>query len=444
MTQRRFRNFIERDRLFSPNDKILLAVSGGLDSVVMARMFADAEFSFGIAHCNFRLRGEASDADETFVRKMAKDLGVPFHGISFDTEDVAKRENISIEMAARKLRYAWFETLKKEYGYASVATAHHLNDTVETVIFNLAKGTGIAGLRGIKAKSPGLIRPLSIFTRKELLDYATERGLAWREDESNQDTKYLRNLIRHEVVPLLRRINPELEKTMAKTTRRLSATERIFENHIKTLKEKACENIGHDFIIDIPILAKEQDPDVMLSELLKPFGFTFAQSLDILKEKRQAGKRFESKSHRLLIDRKKLIVSKHAQSQKEEVEILENQDETRMGSHQLSFSVHGATGYKLPRNPAIASLDADKISFPILWRTWRPGDKFSPLGMRGMKKLSDFMIDNKIPLNFKEQVSVLESDGDIIWVVGMRPDNRYKVTSSTLRILEIKITEPDD
>ncbi len=439
-----FTQFVKDNQLFDENNKVLLAISGGIDSVAMLRCFKDAEIcAFGVAHCNFALRGEDSDADEEFVKKMAKRVKAPFHSHVFDTQAFAEKEKISIQMAARQLRYAWFAQLMDDYGYDYVATAHHKNDALETVLFNLTKGTGIAGLHGIKHKFGKLVRPILFADKEMIMDFVAQKQLAWREDSSNESVKYARNLIRHEVVPVLKQVNPDLENTFQNTIERIAQVEEVYLAHVAKIEQKAVKKVNSNIFIDMEMLMLEKVNAVVLHDLIKRYGFNFIQAKDIqTKLLEGAGKIFESPTHQLNIDREALVISPKDLSSFLPVAIFRDQQEFKDGRLWLKFSDEAADGFKISANKRIAALDLDKLTFPLEIRKWQHGDFFFPLGMKKKKKLSDFMIDEKIPLNLKREVLLLTSGNAIAWVIGHRIDDRFKITNETKNVLKVQYNVP--
>lgn len=433
-----FLTYIHEKNLFAPDDSILLAVSGGMDSVVMSHLFDHARFNFAITHCNFNLRGDESDEDELFVRKLAKKYKVPFYAESFDTAAFADTEKISIQMAARALRYRWFGQLLQSGKFAYVATAHHVNDVVETVLLNLTRGTGMAGLHGIAPKNGRIVRPL-LFTRKEdFYAYVTEHQLVWREDSSNVSTKYQRNLIRHEVIPHLKTINPALETTMQQTIARVSAVERIFEVEIERLRQATIRETEQAVYIDTVLLQGEAEPVIKLCELLKPYFFSYGQTQEIWQSiDGEPGKQFHSPTHTLVKDRTELVITARRLDDFMSLPIEAGQETVQTDDFQLQLQTFPATNYRIPGSPDVAALDAQLLQFPLKLRKWKPGDWFCPLGMDNKKKISDFLIDEKVPLNLKDQVRVVISGQSLVWIIGYRIDNRFKITPKTEHILQI-------
>lgn len=437
----RFLAYIEERSLFTANDKILLAVSGGMDSVVMSHLFYKSKFQFALAHCNFGLRGAESDEDELFVKKLAKKYKVPFYSDTFDTSAFAEKERISIQMAARLLRYQWFEKIVAEEKFTYVATAHHLNDTLETLLLNLVRGTGIAGLHGIPPKNNKTVRPLLFANKDDIYEYVVENQLSWREDSSNQSTKYQRNLIRHEVIPVLKNINPTIEGSIKQTVEKVEAVERIFVSEIERVKKTLCTKSGDIIYISIVGLQQETEPLIKLAELIKEYNFSYVHSQDIFQAlEGEPGKQFESPTHTLVKDRKNLVITPKLLSKFISANLDAEQSEFDNELFELKIKSLPAQGYKISSSPTFAALDKKNLTFPIKLRKWKEGDWFCPLGMKSnKKKISDFMVDEKIPLNLKDRVWVITSNGSVIWVVGHRIDDRFKITDKTEEVLEIKV-----
>lgn len=434
-----FKNFITDQSLIKTNDRVLVAVSGGVDSVVLCHLMNDLKIPFEIAHCNFMLRGEESDEDENFVRGLANELGVKLHFKSFDTQDHVDKTGISIQMAARELRYEWFQELLLKTDCEKLATAHHANDQVETVLFNLTKGTGISGMRGIEAASAKIIRPLLFVTKEEILYYANEHHLKWREDASNASDKYSRNLIRHQVIPHLKSINPSLEKTFFKNALRFSSLEGLLKVKTKEILNKFLTKKTDQFVLDMSWSQSEPGALAILEDLLKPFGFNLDQCLNILTVLgSESGRVFSSEKHELTVDRTMLFIESRKQIAFEEYQIHGPDDSIQLNNQSISVELI-SKNIPYEKDNSMAFLDGDKVSFPITVRSWVEGDRFQPLGMKNQKKVSDYMIDAKIPLNLKKKVLIFESNKEIIWVGGHRISERHKITPETTSSLVIKL-----
>jgi len=434
-----FIDHIDRNKLFNKDDRILLAISGGLDSMVMLHLFSEARLSFGVAHCNFQLRGQEADDDEALVRDACTKGNIPFYVTHFDTQGYAQAHGISIQMAARSLRYDFFEALRKEHRYNYIATAHHINDHIETVFLNLIRGTGIDDLTGIAVKHNHMVRPLRFAARTEIEAYASTVHVAWREDSSNASNKYYRNLLRNEVIPILRKMNPALEETFKETSDRLLGTASLQHVALENFRQLHCRETADELLIDQHQLTSMEYPQVVLWELIKDRGFNFIQCKEIASGIHQSGKVFYSNSHKLIIDRKSLIVTLKADVTNEEVLLDDNNDLYSLGSDVMQGKKISIDAFVLTRIVSTAQLDTALLTFPLRWRRWKPGDQFIPLGMKQHKKLSDFLIDAKVSLSDKEKITVLESGSEIVWVVGHRIDDRFKITTSSKEVLMLTV-----
>ena len=457
-----FLTYINEQKLFKPSEKVLLTVSGGKDSVAMLDLFCWANlhrashfganpsnslFQFAVAHCNFQLREKESDDDQIFVENLCKANKVVFHTKTFETKTYAKKNKVSIEMAARTLRYEWFEIMRQELNFDYIATAHHLNDSIETVLLNLTKGTGISGLKGISAKKGHIIRPMLFASRKEIDDYVTKKGLSWKEDSSNASNDYQRNLIRNEVVPLLKIINPNLDETFARNLERFHSLEADFRKNISHFKTTVMREENGIFFLNIANIKQWQSANYYLEELLKEFGFNYFQSKEIFNSlDGLSGKMFFSENFILLKDREELLISPPSSSEKKisfsiTLEELCKEPAFDYLDKKIKFTVLNIeeieTNFK--RDNAILFADFDTITFPITLRQWQEGDWFIPLGMNGKKKISDFLIDKKISLNRKKSIFLLTSQDATIWIINHRVDNRFKLTPTTKKVLKVEI-----
>ncbi len=440
-----FLTYINEQKLFSDKDKILLAVSGGLDSMVLLNLFSTANYCFSVAHCNFQLREKESDGDEMFVKNWCENRGIEYFIERFDTIQMAKNKHISIEMAARELRYEWFEKLRLQHQFDYIATAHHLNDSIETILLNLTKGTGISGLRGILPQNNLIIRPLLFASKGNILEYALVNQLEWREDASNYSDDYQRNLIRNKVIPLLKNINPSLEKTFERTIERMSALERDFFRHVEDFKSEALIEKNDKVYVNIAKL--KSTSEYFLEEILKDFGFNFQQSKAIFKSLTSiSGKVFYSEKYQLIKDRAYLIISSKMDdkvSLSQNIVLYELPDSMKLTIGELFFEVYKKSErpFALANDSSIAWFDLDKIKFPISVRQWQKGDFFVPLGMKGTKKVSDYLVDKKISRDEKERVFVFCSDNTIAWLMNHRLDDRFKIRENTENILEIRFVQ---
>ena len=438
-----FLGFINDQNLFGPTDRILLAVSGGLDSVVMADLFQRIGQPFGIAHVNFGLRGAESDDDAAFVQNVAERCGVPFHLTQFDTRAIAAGRGISVQMAARELRYDWFDQLIQQHAYVAVATAHHQNDVLETMLLNLTRGTGLAGLHGIAPRRGHLVRPLLFATRDDLAKYAEERGLTYREDRSNADDKYARNRIRHHVVPVLTALNPGLWQTLPRTVERLRAAETLLRVELARSWRELAEPLGEQTFLPTDKLLRLAEPAYRLNEWLKPFGFTEAQAgLMIASLRQPTGQVFYSATHRVTHDRSGLLLEPWSARADYELMLTQWPDAPVIvpGGEMLHFAQFDKPAdFRFPADPAFACFDADRLALPLTLRPWRPGDRFRPLGLDGSKLVGNLLTDLKMSRSEREQTVVLLSGRQIAWVVGRRIDHRFRVLAQTQRIAVINL-----
>jgi len=437
-----FNQFIEKHQLFTKNDRILLAVSGGIDSVVMAKLFSLSNYEFGIAHVNFGLRGEESQADELFVKKFAKGLKVPFYAIQFETKAFAEAEKISIQQAARMLRYQWFEEIAAKENYQKIATAHHRSDQAETVLFNLTRGTGIAGYHGIPVENGKIVRPMAFASQEQIFDTVVSYKLAWREDSSNQSSKYSRNFIRQEVMPKLMELNPSLDQTIAENAQKVIDIEQWIEDEYVNWQKNHLFADAEDLILVKEINTEQSKERVLLGKFLQSKNFNFSQTTLIFKAaKEQAiGKVFESPTHILNIDRDQWLVKIKDQQSFRPILIQEDEEEITLNNHLLKLYFEEKTeDFEIPSSPQIACLDAEKLEFPLEIRKYQEGDWFCPLGMNQKKLISDFLTDKKVPLLKKQNTYLLLSQGSVVWVIGHRIDNRFKVTEKTEEVYVLEV-----
>jgi len=438
--QQSFNAFIKKRNLIGESDHIILAVSGGVDSAVMVSLFHQAGFSFSVAHCNFGLRGKESMADEAFVKQLAEKYNANCYIKRFKTSAYAKRNKVSIQMAARELRYTWFRDLVKQKKGTRVALAHQKDDVAETFLINLIRGTGIAGLHGIRDINEVFIRPLLFAAREDIETYATKKRIAFREDASNNDDKYTRNKIRHHILPALKEINPAILDALSDTINHLAETEILYNRYIEKLKSELLIKNGKSLYISTLKLREAEGPLTILFELIKPFGFNSSQTLDIYSTiGAPSGQIFLSPTHKLLSDRHRLIISP-VTKKCEEIYTIEKQNCTLENEFfKIQFSL--LSGKDI--NPKTSNkngiyLNAQSLKFPLTLRKWQQGDAFMPLGMKKMKKISDFLIDNKVNIFEKENILVLVSSGKIAAVIGHRPDERFKVNKDSSDVIKIE------
>ncbi len=431
----RFLEYARQHRLFNGNSRILLAVSGGIDSMVMAWLFREAKIDHAVAHCNFMLRKEESDRDEQFVASRAASDNKEFHVARFDTLSYAAGRKISVQMAARELRYNWFASLLQKEGYDSVAVAHNMNDNAETFLINLTRGTGLAGLTGMKQHAGGVIRPLLFASRNEIAALAAEKNISYREDSSNSQLKYTRNRIRHRVLPELEKVNPGILSAITDTIDHLSSSREIVDSSVTLLFNEIFRMQGESAVADISRLESLTPAAPYLFEIFRRFGLSPKQVPEVTALLgSETGRYIYTNTHRLLNDRGKIIITPRNEEPMEE-QIFNSVDEIRISGLFSELRISEPSDEALPSSQLTASLDLDLLRFPVTVRPWQPGDRFMPLGMKNMKKISDFLIDLKVPVSGKEKVLLLLSAGDVMWVMGYRIDDRFRITDQTSRIL---------
>jgi len=435
-----FLSYIRDNNLFGNDDRVLLAVSGGIDSMVMSHLFLKLGTNIGIAHCNFSLRDRESDIDEELVKDFSDNKGIPFYTIRFSTKEYSASKGISVQMAARELRYSWFEKIMAENNYDFIAVAHNRNDNVETLLINLIRGTGITGLSGMKPASNRIIRPILFASRNKIEDYCSENRILFREDKSNAETRYTRNKIRHLVLPLLKEINPSVEETLNETAVKLAGIDEIVMDYINGLRLQLSVKRDDTTIFDIEKLSELKAGKALIFELFGPYGITGATSGDLLNILAgSTGKQVFTKTHRLVINRNELVVSPLEIQKKECYKINTHEDLLMVPGIVAERIIANNYGFKIPDSKNIASFDFDKIRFPLLIRPWESGDVFFPFGMKKKKKLSNYFIDRKYSLVDKEKALILESEGNIVWIIGERIDDRFRVSELTSRILQIEV-----
>ena len=419
--------YIIENKLPKNDSKILLAISGGIDSVCLAHLLIELEYQVEFAHCNFKLRGKESDDDVKFVKNLALSYNVAFHHFAFDTKEYSNQNKISIQMAARELRYKWFENLRKEISADYIAVAHNLDDRTETFLINIIKGTGIRGAISMRCKSNFIIRPIMFASRDEIISYVKKNKLKYREDSSNTSEKYLRNKIRHQLTPLLREMNPSINKTINNEINILEDTFSIYNNSLESVFKKIVIETKNGYKISQAELLKLNPLKAYVYEFFQRFGFTDFEAItnSIGKE---SGTKFFSKSHKLLIDRECVIVEKIDKENFSEAII-------KKGSNVISYPINLSLQILEDRvsdfSNYSACFDYDKLKFPLKIRTWKNGDRFIPLGMKKYKKISDYFIDIKLDVFAKEKTFLLCSDEKIIWIVGHRIDDRFRITTKT-------------
>jgi tRNA(Ile)-lysidine synthase len=436
-----FTRYIQKEGLFSPKDRLVLAVSGGVDSVVLCHLCKAAGYHFSMAHCNFQLRDAESDGDELFVTMLAQQLEAPLFIKRFDTQPYADAHKASIQVAARQLRYEWFQQLTGESAVqpAWLVTAHHADDNIETVLMNFFKGSGINGLKGILPKQQHIIRPLLFASKTELLQYAAEHRLAYREDSSNSSDKYTRNYFRNQLIPGLQKVFPQVKENLAGNIERFRDIYTIYNTSIDRIKAGLITKKGNELHLPVLKLLKTPALTTVLHELIKGFGFSPAQIPDITRLlSSETGKYVQSATHRILRNRNWLIISSLRDTAASQYLVEEGTTELRFPGGKITIEKEEAVPPLSP-DAAIALLDAAHIQYPLILRRWKPGDYFYPLGMQKKKKLGRFFSDSKLSMNEKEDSWVVTSGERIAWVVGKRIDDRFKLAAHTKQVLKITL-----
>ena len=421
-------HYIKEKKMFTHKDRLLLAISGGADSTCLFYILKKLDYSMELAHCNFQLRGKESLRDEEFVKSIAKKYNIKLHLKRFNTHEYIKKHAVSMQMAARNLRYNYFNKLLKEFSFNKIVIAHHEDDRIETFFINLLRGTGIKGLTSMKPKTGNIVRPLLNFSRQNIESYLKEINAVYCKDISNQDVKYLRNKVRHNLIPILKDINPEFNRIMIKNISNLEANNVIISENILHLKQKLIFKDQDLYKVDIRKLLKLKNSKILAYEIFSEFGFSQIDKI-INACKSQSGKIFYSKNYQLIIDRANIIIAKRENLNTERDILITERKIDNPISLSLKFM-------KKPKkfSSNCANLDFDKLSFPLKLRKWKKGDKFKPLGMNNFKKLSDFFIDEKYSVLDKQRQWILCSGKDIVWIVGNRIDERYKVENYTKKV----------
>ena len=436
-----FDKYIAENQLFTHEDKVLLTVSGGVDSMVLMSLTAAAGYRFGVAHCNFQLRGAESDEDELLVEREAKRYGAEFYNIRFDTEAEMERTGESMEMAARRLRYAWFAELCNEHGYSVIAIAHHVNDSIETFFINMLRGTGLRGLTGITTRADRVVRPMMFATRKDIHDYAVAHKIPFREDSSNRSTKYLRNKVRLGVIPMFKDINPQFVTIMRRNISRLSQAQGFINAAMDLIKRSVLHHEGDIDRLNTSAIDRLLPRNFVIYEILNSeYGFKgdVVDQLCRALDSGATGRRFYSPSRVAVIDRGDILIMPITEDDDCEVVVEKGCVRSYIGGNVLYYEyidIDFVDSLDLGEN--VALLDGAKLKFPLRLRRWRDGDWFVPLGMSGRKKISDYLTDKKVPLVEKSRQFVLLSGDDIVWGVGRRIDDRYCVKRSTENVLKV-------
>ena len=436
-----FQRYIEENSLATHDDRILLTVSGGVDSMVMLSLFTRCGYRVGVAHCNFQLRGTESDEDEVLVEEEAKKYGVEFYNKRFETKAEMERTGESMEMAARRLRYAWFDALSREHGYTVVAIAHHADDSIETFFINLLRGTGLRGLTGISTQVGKIIRPLLFASRREILEYAVQNRIPFREDSSNRSTKYLRNKIRLGLIPRIREINPKFTSLMSRNLARLTDAQLFINHGIERIRGEAVTSEAGIDTIRLDRIDPAFPQGFVIYELLSSgYGFKgdVIDSLCHALEQGATGRRFYAREHVACIDRGRIVVAPVAPDDACLTTVPKGALRSYCGNSVLYYEycdIDTIKNFGVPEH--IAQIDADRLQFPLTLRRWQEGDWFVPFGMTGRKKGADFLVDAKVSVAEKQRQFVLVSGGEIAWLVGRRIDDRYRLTPETENVLRI-------
>ena len=433
----KFQNHINENLPFLIGKKLLLAVSGGIDSMVLMRLCIEMKMDISVAHCNFSLRGDESDADEYFVKSQTDKLQIPIFIKKFDTKKIAEKEKSSIQVVARNLRYEWFNTLLINNDYDYILTAHHLDDSLETFLINFTRGSGLNGLTGIPQQNVSIVRPLLPFSRTEIEIFANENKVEWREDSSNASGKYLRNKLRHDVIPMLKELNPSLLHSFENTISNLQQAQSLVDDASRIVYRKVVTDTNFQKRINLTELIQLPNYNAYLYQWLEPLGFSDWESINDLATA-QSGKQIHSQNHTLLKDRNFLIVFPKQESEKTTLFLIEKEQNEIKFPLKITFCNVDDISNQATNTIFV---DEDKLQFPLVIRKWQEGDWFYPHGLNGKKKLSKFFKDEKYSLLDKSEAWLLCSNNQIVWIIGDRQDDRFKVTETTTKILKIKYSE---
>ena len=436
-----FQAYINRYHLIAEGERIVLALSGGIDSMVLADLLLKLKVDFVVAHCNFHLRSEESDGDEQFVREFAKRKGISCYVKHFDTEQYAVEHGVSIEMAARDLRYAWFEELRQQLGYDKIAVAHHADDQAETFFINLLRGAGLRGLKGMQPMNGVIIRPMLWASREQIHQYAVENQIQWREDHTNAESVYLRNKIRNQLLPTFDELQTEARQGLYKSLEHLASENELYRELLQEKLNQIVERNGEIQSIPHSAFFIQHSAFQLLFEWLRQYGFNTDQCHFIYDTMQTGiGNKYYSPTHQLVIGRNELQLSEIKPAEEEVIQIEIGEEEINSPIHLRFTQFEKAADFVINKSPNVAQLDTDKIQFPLTLRHWRHGDRFRPLGMKGSKLLSDFFVDQKFTEAQKENVFLLLSaDNQILWVVGYRIDDRFKIEERTRTVFECKL-----
>lgn len=438
--QQKIQKYIQKHQLLNAHQPIIVGVSGGADSVVLLQVLLSLGYNCVLAHCNFHLRMDESDRDEKFVRELAKEYNIKSYFIDFETTKYASEHRISIEMAARDLRYNWFYQLAESANAQAIAVAHHADDSIETMLMNLVRGTGLKGLTGISARNEKVVRPLLCCTRAEIENYALQHQLAYVTDSSNATLDYQRNKFRNQILPLLEDINPSVRQTLYDSLARFEGTYAIYKQAIDNIEQKIVQHDGTIIKIDIEALKIQADVETVLFELLNKYGFGASTIQQLVQQlDGESGKEFHSETHRLIKDRNYLLITLKETQGYQDYLIDEYTTELFRPIYLNLCKLQKESNFLVSKDKHCIHIDYSKLKFPLTLRRWREGDTFYPFGMTQQKKISDFFIDNKLSILEKEQSWLLVSGNEIVWIVGQRTDNRFRITNQTTDILELRI-----
>lgn len=433
----RIADYIVRKQLLPDGARVMVGLSGGADSVALLSVLVRLGYDCVACHCNFMLRGDESIRDRHHAAMVARKLQVPFVETQFDTVTYARERGVSIEMAARELRYEWFERVRKEHDAHAVAVAHHRDDNVETLLLNLVRGTGIAGVTGMSPRNGYIVRPLLCVSREELLQYLSEEGIEYVTDSTNLEAIYTRNKIRLEVLPLLREINPAVDACMERTIENLRDAEQFYREAIDAWRRRVSVWHDDELYIDMQLLHTSPAPRTLLHEIVSPLGFVAEQVADMVRVGEQSGRQFLSATHRAVTHRKYMIVHPLRDLEADDVLATWSEDDVAEQSG-ITIEWHEREGFEIIRDRRVACMDADKVRFPLMLRRWRKGDSFVPFGMKGRKKVSDYFADCKYSLVDKEKALILCDAEKILWIVDERTDNTARITNATTRVLVVR------
>lgn len=441
-------SYILENNLFTHSDNILVGVSGGRDSIALLFALKSLKYNVAAAHCNFHLRGAESNRDQQFVEDFCSNHSIPLFKTDFQTEEYSKSKHLSIEMGARELRYGWFDNLLDSEHFDYIAIAHHSDDVIETFLINMSRGTGLQGLTGIKPKNGRIVRPMLCVTREEVTAFITENNLGFVDDSTNFESVYMRNKMRNIIIPSLQEANPTFKKSLLTSIENLNQAFSFNQYYLNLLRKEVVTETDDEVVVDLERIIDSVHRDYVCFELLRTYGFSPKMCKDILSsatKKNCQGDQFLSNlGFKAIINRKKFVIKKNNSTfaqdiSSEEIYTIDSDVNVIEKPLSLKFSKSKVEDFILRKESAVCNIDSDLIEFPLVLRHWKKGDTFVPFGMKGRKKLSDFFIDEKLSIFEKESVWLLTSGDEIVWVVGLRSDNRFRITKNTKRVLTIEI-----